>query len=100
MLKIKKDVSLHKYRVFETNEFINCLEKLPKREKDQVEKKLLNYVYPQIKNEPHFGINIKKLYGYYPDTWRYRIGHYRIFYTIDETIVNIISIENRKDAYN
>ncbi|MFT6735610.1 MAG: mRNA interferase RelE/StbE, partial [Polaribacter sp.] len=57
--------------------------------------------YPQIKSEPHFGVDIKKLKGYSPNTWRYRIGHYRIFYTIDEKdqLILLLVVENRDKAY-
>jgi mRNA interferase RelE/StbE len=47
-------------------------------------------------------LKIKKaitLSDYEPDTWRYRIGKYRIFYIIEKQIVSIISIDHRKDAY-
>jgi len=58
-------------------------------------------VYPQIREEPHFGPNVKKLRGYDPDTWRYRVGRYRIFYTIDEddNVVLLLTAAQRKDAY-
>ena len=72
------------YELFETAEFLNSINKLQKRDQKLVRNKLQNYVYPQIKQEPHFGINIKKLKNYKPETWRYRIGNYRVFYTIDE----------------
>ncbi len=87
------------YKIFETNEFTNCLESLPRKEKIQIEKKLVNYIYPQLKKEPRYGINIKKLHGYQPATWRYRIGSYRVFYIVENQIVNIVSIDHRKDAY-
>ena len=87
------------YKIFETNEFISCLESLPRKEKTQIEKKLVHFIYPQLKAEPHYSINIKKLHGYKPDTWRYRIGSYRIFYIIENKIINIVSIDHRKDAY-
>jgi len=41
----------------------------------------------------------EKLHGYEPDTWRYRIGNYRIFYIIENQIINVVSIDHRKDAY-
>ena len=52
-------------------------------------------------NEPCFGKNIKKLRDYNPDTWRYRIGKFRLFYTVDheEKIIYILAIDFRKDAY-
>lgn len=99
MLKTKKVITLFEYKIFETNEFIKCIEILPRKDNELIKKKLLGYVYPQLKQEPHFGINIKKLHGYEPDTWRYRIGKYRIFYIIEKQVVSIISIDHRKDAY-
>jgi len=58
-------------------------------------------IYPQLKEEPHYGNNIKKLVGYKPEIWRYRIGKFRLFYVIDENekIIYILSIDLRKDAY-
>ncbi len=90
------------YDLFETEEFLNSIERLQKRDKALIQYKLKEYVYPQIKSEPHFGINIKKLRGYSPNTWRYRIGSYRVFYTIDENdkLVLLLIIESRdKSAY-
>jgi mRNA interferase RelE/StbE len=89
------------YDLFETEAFIKSIKKLQKRDKALIQNKLKQYVYPQIKSEPHFGINIKKLRGYNPDTWRYRIGNYRVFYTIDENalLVLLLIIENRDKAY-
>ena len=89
------------YELFETAEFLNSITKLQKRDQKLVCNKLQNYVYPQIKQEPHFGINIKKLKNYKPETWRYRIGHYRVFYTIDEedNLVLLLVVEDRGKAY-
>lgn len=99
MLKTKKAVTLSEYKIFETNEFIKCIERLPRKDNELIKKKLLGYVYPQLKQEPHFGTNIKKMHGYEPDIWRYRIGKYRIFYIIEKQVVSIISVDHRKDAY-
>lgn len=89
------------YRIFETDEFQKQLQKFGKRELSFIQKKLREYVYPQIKQEPAFGKNIKKLKNYSPDTWRYRIGKFRIFYSLElsEKIINILTIDFRKDAY-
>ena len=59
------------------------------------------YVYPQLKSEPFWGANIKKHQGYTPETWRYRIGKFRLFYVADqdERILYILSVDDRKDAY-
>ena len=63
--------------------------------------KIYNYVYPQLKNNPFFGHNIKKLKDEFEEVYRYRIGKIRLFYTIDisKKIVIIIDIDHRKDAY-
>ena len=95
------EANLSKYRVFETDEFSKRLEKLPKRDATFIQKKLASFVYPQIREEPFFGNNIKKLRGYTPDTWRYRIGRFRLFYCVDEddAVIYILTIDQRKDAY-
>ena len=89
------------FRVFETREFLKRLEKIPMDYTRPVRKKLDEYVYPQLRQEPFFGANIKKLRGYSPDMWRYRIGKFRLFYAVDseERIVFILSIDFRRDAY-
>jgi len=91
----------HTYRIFETNEFQKRMGKFPEKGSGFIQTKLSTYVYPQLRVEPHFGTNIKKLSGYRPETWRYRIGKYRLFFAIDEqqSIVSILTIEFRKDAY-
>lgn len=88
-------------RIFETDEFLKKFKKLPPSDVAFLRKKLDTFVYPQIRKEPFWGNNIKKLRGYSPDTWRYRIGRFRIFYLIDqkEKIISMLTAENRKDAY-
>ena len=92
---------MNNYRVFETDEFRSNLDRLDGDQKRFVESKLKKYVYPQIKEQPYYGTNIKKLQGYTPETWRYRLGQFRLFYGIDEhkRIVSIVTIDYRKDAY-
>ncbi|HSG30799.1 MAG TPA: type II toxin-antitoxin system RelE/ParE family toxin [Thermodesulfobacteriota bacterium] len=89
------------YRIFETDEFQKKLSKLEKKDYKFVYKKLLDYIYPQLKEEPAYGKNIKKLRAYDPETWRYRTGNYRIFYSIsdEEKIVYVLTIDKRKDSY-
>ncbi len=64
-------------------------------------RKLHHYVYPQIKANPYYGKNIKKLINYQPETWRYRIGNYRFFYEIEdkEKIIYLIAADSRQKAY-
>ncbi len=63
--------------------------------------KLTKYVYPQLCKNPFFGTNIKKLKGYDPATWRYRIGTFRVFFMVDqaERVVFMLSVDDRRDAY-
>ncbi len=92
---------MNEYRIFETENFIKILEKIQRRNKTLIENKLQIKTYPQLKKEPHYGNNIKKLKNYRPETWRYRIGNYRVFYEINDTekIVYIIGISTRQNAY-
>jgi mRNA interferase RelE/StbE len=87
------------FRIFETDEFKKALNRLgPPR---FLPKKLEAYVYPQLRQGPYFGPNIRKLQSYTPATWRYRIGPYRLFYSVDdgERIVFLLTVDDRKDAY-
>lgn len=63
--------------------------------------KIKNYIYPQLRINPFFGPNIKKLKGEFEGVYRYRLGNYRLFYRIDglRIIVFILDISNRKDVY-
>ena len=92
---------MDKYKIFETDEFLKKIKKLPHQDANFIQKKLKEFVYPQIKIEPFLGRNIKKLRDYDPPIWRYRIGKFRVFYFIDskEKIVYILSVYLRKDAY-
>ena len=89
------------YRLFLTSEFLKQLDKIEPPIRKKLDKKIEEYISPQLKQEPHFGQNVRKLRGYEPDTWRYRIGSFRLFYIIDEKekVVAMISIDDRKDAY-
>jgi len=92
---------LSNYRIFETQEFSKALKKLTATNIAFIQKKLKAYVYPQISNEPCFGKSIRKLRDYNPDTWRYRLGKFRLFYAVDHEnrIIYILTIDFRKDAY-
>ena len=92
---------MSEYRVFETEEFRKSLGKLSASDADFLRKKLTAHVYPQLRQAPYFGPNIKKLQGYRPETWRYRIGRFRIFFFVDEPerIVFLLTVDHRKDAY-
>ena len=77
------------------------MKKLSSLDAQLIRRKLRDYVYPQLRQEAFFGPNIKKLRGYSPATWRYRLGKFRLFYVVDERerVVFILTVSLRKDAY-
>ena len=89
------------YRVFETDGFQKDLKKISKSGIQRIRAKLVQYVYPQLRDEPHFGLNIKRLRNWEPVTWRYRIGSWRFFYEIDEQdkIIYMTVANHRSSAY-
>jgi len=89
---------LLKYKIAETETFEK---KVTTQKYKFLYKKIKDYIYPILKENPHFGPNIKRLKGEYKEIYRYRIGDYRLFYKVSEetVIVFMIDIENRKDAY-
>ena len=92
---------LSEYRIFETVEFQRNLGKLPGADREGIQRRLTDTVYPRLREQPFVGSSIRKLRGYTPDMWRYRIGRYRLFYTVEEAdrTVCVLTIEARKDAY-
>jgi len=64
--------------------------------------KIKDIVYPQLRSNPFFGINIKKLKGDFDSYYRYRIGNYRLFYLIEnkKVLVVIVDLKHRQNAYN
>jgi len=92
---------LNNYRIFETEQFQKDLRGIVSSGHPKVAKKLRDFVYPQLREHPHFGPNIRKLRGFDPDTWRYRIAAWRFIYEIDEDekIVFMIAASHRSAAY-
>ena len=62
---------------------------------------MVDVVYPMLRREPHFGPNIKKLKGDLGLFYRYRVGDYRLFYTIEESdvVVVVVDLRSRQSAY-
>ena len=92
---------MSEYRIFETDEFARTLAKLPADQAEFIQSKLTQHVYPQLREMPFYGANIRKLRGLNPPAWRYRIGQYRVFFHVDEAkrVVYVLTAEKRKDAY-
>jgi mRNA interferase RelE/StbE len=89
---------LNRFEIAETETFQRSISK---KEISQIYNKIKTYVYPQLRINPFFGKNIKKLKGEFKDVYRYRIGEYRFFYQVDEKqiLIFIMDIVKRKDAY-
>ena len=89
---------MDKYKIAETENFSK---KIQSKKYNQLYKKIFYDIYPLLRNNPFFGGNIKKLKEEYKDVYRFRIGDYRLFYKIEEreSLVFIIDIESRQDAY-
>ncbi|MFH1957332.1 MAG: type II toxin-antitoxin system RelE/ParE family toxin [bacterium] len=92
---------MNRFRIFETNQFSRDIECDFSGQREKIKRKLKTYVYTQLRQNPYFGKNIKKLRSYKPDTWRYRIGNHRFFYTVNdnEKIVSMIAADPRGDSY-
>ncbi len=89
------------YRIFETEQFQEDLSRLSRSGRPRIVEKLRSVVYPQLTRHPHFGPNVKKLRGFEPETWRFRIGAWRFFYEIDErrAVVLLTAAAHRSSAY-
>jgi len=86
------------YRIAETETYHK---KIAKSEYRKYYQRALDRLYPQLRKNPFSGPNIKRLKGDLSSIYRYRIGDYRFFYTIDSDkgIVYLLDLDNRKDAY-
>jgi mRNA interferase RelE/StbE len=86
------------YQIAETDTFSK---KIAKHEFKKIYAKIKSYVYPQLRKNPFFGPNIKKLKGELSGIFRYRVSDYRLFYTIrsEKIIIFILDIDHRKDLY-
>lgn len=89
---------LSKYQIAETKTFDKVKKKLDKK----LYSKIKNFVYPQLRENPFFGSNIKKLKDNLEGYYRYRLGNYRLFYLIenDKLIVVIVDFKHRQQAYD
>jgi len=91
-------MSLSNFLIAESKTFIKIKNQIDTKIYD----KIVNVVYPQLRINPFFGINIKKLKGEFDGYYRYRIGSYRLFYLIDneKIIVMVADIRHRQNSYD
>ena len=89
------------FRIFETDQFLKDLQRLDASIKNRVYRKTKSQIYRQIRNNPYYGKNIKKLKAYKPETWRYKLGGLRVFYEIEdkERIISVLTIDFRGNLY-
>jgi mRNA interferase RelE/StbE len=87
--------------LFETEQFQKDLQGIARAGHQAVVDKLERVVYPQIRAHPRAGPHIRRLKGYEPTTWRYRIGAWRFFHEIDdeERVVFLLAASHRGWAY-
>jgi mRNA interferase RelE/StbE len=88
----------NEFLIVETPVFVAKVQALEYR---SVYDKARRYAYPQLRVNPFFGPNIKKLKGEFGGIYRYRIGKFRLFYTVrkEQILVVVIDVARRKDAY-
>lgn len=74
-----------------TRRFIHKLEKLPRAVQDEVRAAL-----PEIERTPFEG---KRLSGYLEGEFSWRVGRYRIIYTIEDKKIFAEAVAHRKEVY-
>jgi len=89
---------LSKYKIAETKTFLKLKTTIDKKLYAKIE----NFVYPQLRENPYYGINIKKLQGKLEGYYRYRVGNYRLFYLIEneKLIIAVVDFKHRQQAYD
>ncbi|MEA3330162.1 MAG: type II toxin-antitoxin system RelE/ParE family toxin [Campylobacterota bacterium] len=85
------------FQIAETKTFEKIKEKLDTK----LYVKIKNIVYPQLRTNPFYGNNIKKLKGEFDGYYRYKIGNYGLFYLIEneKVLVAIVDFRHRQNAY-
>jgi mRNA interferase RelE/StbE len=88
----------NEYRIAETERFRGRVERPELR---QVRDKLHSYVYPLLRANPFFGPHIRKLKGKWAGVYRFRVGSWRLFYTVDKerVLVLMLDVDHRQSGY-
>jgi len=89
---------LSKFQIAESKTF----DKVKKNIDKKLYKKIVEIVYPQLKENPFYGTNIKKLKDNLEGYYRYRLGNYRLFYLIEneKVLIVVVDFRHRKNAYD
>ena len=72
---------MNKYKIAETD---NYSKKISSKKFSLVYKKITGDIYPMLRINPFFGMNIRKLKREYGNIYRFRIGNYKLLYYIEE----------------
>jgi len=86
------------FEIAETKNF----QKIKAKLEPKLYQKILNNVYPQIRSNPFYGTNIKKLKGEFEGYCRYKVGDYRLFYIIEneKILVIVTDFRHRQSSYD
>ncbi|MBD3794906.1 MAG: type II toxin-antitoxin system RelE/ParE family toxin [Epsilonproteobacteria bacterium] len=89
---------MYDYQIAETKNF----EKIKSKIDSKIYVKIVNNVYPQLRTNPFYGTNIKKLKGEFEGYYRYRVGNYRLFYLIEneKVLILITDFRHRQSSYD
>ena len=82
------------YKIVYSNKALKNLKKIPKEYKDKIKERI-----ESLSKDP-YGNDFKKVSGLV-NTYRSRVGCYRIIYEInnEEVLLLIVEVPNRKDAF-
>ncbi len=88
---------MSEFQIAETKGFTKRKESIAQ----ELYEKIKSVVYPQLRKNPYFGPNIKKLKGEFAPYYRFRIGDYRLLYLIeaDKVLVAVVDLKHRQNAY-
>ena len=93
----RETIPLSEFNIAESKTF----EKVKKKVSPKLYQKIKNIVYPQLRKNPYFGTNIKKLKGDLAEYYRFIIGNYRLFYLVDNenVLIIIVDLRHRQSTY-
>ncbi len=82
------------YKIEYAKGIVKDLKKLPK----EIKEKALEIVETVLAEDPYAGRPLK---GSYKGLWKYRLGDYRIVYTIESNrlVIFVLRIRHRKNVY-
>lgn len=86
---------MRKYKIEYARGIVKDLKNLPQ----EVVKKILHVAEKDLAIDPHKG---RPLAGQYKGLWKYRVGDYRIIYSIEEdrVVIFVLRVRHRKDVYH